>query len=153
MPVHAIAGHLVVVVAPLAAIAALWYVVRPASRRALRWPLVASATSTIALVVWAGEAAKSLLTSVKAHGTATEIVAATSHAKGADALALSSAALVTAALVAVWLLGRQNRWSGPVSRIVAVALALSGLAVLATTWTTLSAALDAVWMHHPSWKA
>lgn len=77
----------------------------------------------------------------------------TAHAKDADALALSSAALLTVALVAVWTLGRQNRWSSPVSRIVAVALALSGLAVLATTWTTLSAALDAVWMHHPSWKA
>jgi hypothetical protein len=153
MPVHAIAGHLVVVVAPLAAVVAIWYAVQPASRRALRWPLVASSTSAIALALWAGEAAKPLLTSVKTHGTAAEVVAATAHAKGADALALSLAGLVSAALVALWLLRRPGRVAGPVSWTVAVALALSGLAVLATTWTTVAAALDAVWTHHPSWKA
>lgn len=153
MPVHAIAGHLVVVVAPLAAIVALWYAARPASRRGLRWPLVASSTLTLGLVVWAAEAAKPLLASVKARGTAGEVVAATAHSKGTDSLALSSAALFLTALVALWLLRRPDRTDGPASRVVAITLALCGLAVLATTWTTLSSALQAVWLHHPSWRA
>lgn len=153
MPVHAIAGHLVVAVAPLAAIVALWCAVRPASRRGLRWPLVASSTVTVGLVVWAGEAAKPLLASVKAHGTAVEVVAATAHGKGTDSLALSSAGLFITALVALWLFRRPDRTDGLAARVVAITLGLCGLAVIATTWTTLSSALQAVWMHHPSWRA
>ncbi|MFC0712396.1 hypothetical protein [Cellulomonas biazotea] len=36
MPPHAVAGHLVVIVAPLTAILALVHTLRPATRRALR---------------------------------------------------------------------------------------------------------------------
>ncbi|WP_440107360.1 hypothetical protein [Streptosporangium sp. H16] len=52
MPVHALAGHLVIATAPLAALLALIYAWRPAARRRLRIPFVAAGAVNMALVDW-----------------------------------------------------------------------------------------------------
>ena len=39
MPLHVVIAHIAVIVAPLTALVALVYAVRPKARRALRWPL------------------------------------------------------------------------------------------------------------------
>jgi hypothetical protein len=143
MPIHAVVGHLVVILAPITALLALVYAGR---HRAL----VAGSVLTAALVVWAGEVGGTLLDRVKEHGTVAETAAATAHAKDSDTLALTVFVLLAIVLIAVLRLARPGR-IGTAPRIAAVLLALGAVAVLVTTWTTLSSALAAVWEHHPSW--
>jgi hypothetical protein len=150
MPIHAVVGHLVVILAPITALLALVYAGRHRARPALRWPLVAGSVLTAALVVWAGEVGGTLLDRVKEHGTVAETAAATAHAKDSDTLALTVFVLLAIVLIAVLRLARPGR-IGTAPRIAAVLLALGAVAVLVTTWTTLSSALAAVWEHHPSW--
>lgn len=152
MPIHAVIGHLAIILAPMAAVVALVYSVARRSRRGMRWPLVTTAGVTMALVVWAEAAGDSLIAQVKAHGSPGELADAMAHAKGSDDLATASFALLAVVLVTVWWLLRPDRPVTAASHVAAVVLAACALAVLITTATTLRAALHAVWAHHPSWS-
>jgi hypothetical protein len=153
MPIHVVAVHLVVVLAPLTAVLALVYAAWARSRRGLRWPLVITSSATAVLVAWAGEVGGPLLASVKAHGSPAEIAAATTHAKGSDRLALAAFALLGLVLALVWWLLRPGRLPSLASRAASGLVAVGALAVLVTTWTTVASALSAVWASHPSWAA
>lgn len=60
LPVHALVIHLVVVLAPLAALTAVAYAVRPGWRLALRWPTVVLAVVTGASSFVAAQSGKQL---------------------------------------------------------------------------------------------
>ena len=150
MPVHAVVGHLVVILAPITALLAIVYAISSRSRSGLRWPLLIGAVLTAGLVVWAGEVGGDLLTRVTAQGAPTEVTAAAAHAKGSDSLSVAVFALLALVLISVLRLLRPGR-TGTGPRIAAVLVVLSAVGVLVTTWTTLSSALAAVWSHHPAW--
>lgn len=65
MPAHALAGHLVLATALLAALLALIYAWRPATRHRLRLPFVAVGAVNMALVGWAAQAGATLLEALK----------------------------------------------------------------------------------------
>jgi hypothetical protein len=150
MPIHAVAGHLVIIFAPITALIAILYAASSPARSGLRWPLLAGAVVTAGLVVWAGEVGGDLLERIKTSGPASEVTAATIHAKDSDALSVAVFVLLAMVLLSVLRLLRPGR-TGTGPRIAAILLALSAVAVLVTTWTSLSSALAAVWSHHPSW--
>lgn len=151
MPVHAIAAHLVIVLAPMTAVLALVYASAPTARRRLRLPLVVATLVSAGLVTWAGEAGGTLLERVEAEGSASEVAAATAHGKGSDALAVAVFVLLGLVLGFAWSLLRPGRLPGTATRLATAVLVVSSVAVLATTWTTLASALGAVWDHHPAW--
>ena len=132
------------------ALIAVAYALVRGARAGLRWPLLVGAVASAGLVLWAGGVGSDLLDRVKAFGSASEVSAATAHAKGSDALSVAVFSLLIMVLIGVLRLLRPDR-TGTGPRVAAVLLVLSAVAVLATTWTTLASALAAVWSHHPSW--
>ncbi|MBG0816655.1 hypothetical protein [Planomonospora sp. ID82291] len=154
MPTHALAGHLVIATAPLAALLALVYAWRPTARRRLRLPLLAAGVLNMALVGWAATAGSTLLDTFKASGRTTdgELATAVVHAHQADALSVASLALLLAVLALVWWLLAPGR--PPTTGATAAACVLSACA-LAVCWfdaTTLIEATRSVWSHHPLWQ-
>lgn len=150
LPAHAVVGHLVVIVAPIAALLACVYALRPRTRRVLRWPLVAGALLTFVLAVWAGQAGGDLL---DASGPASQVPAAVdAHTHGAALLSAASFTLLVAVAV---LVPRALSPARPPERRAPVAvtlLVLCAVATLVTTGTTLLQAMEAVWSHHPGWS-
>lgn len=147
MPIHVLIAHLVVVLAPMAAVVAGVYAIAPSTRGLLRWPFVVLAGGTAALAAWAGEAGGDLLDQVTATGSPTEVAAATDHAKGSGALTLTVFALAAMAVVAGWWLLRPGRSPSPVTRVGSVVLAVTAAVVVSATVSTVMSALDAVWTH------
>lgn len=156
MPPHAVAGHLVIIVAPLTSILALVYALRPSTRRALRWPLVVVGAVTAALVVWAGEVGGDLLDELtrSAQSAGQELPAAVQHhAKGSDALAVAIFVLGVVVLSVVWGLLRPGRPSTTGARVAGAVLVVAAVTVLVTTGTVLAQAMEAVWATHGLWPA
>lgn len=154
LPAHAVVGHLVVIVAPIAALLAAVYGLAPRTRRALRWPLVAGAVLTFALAVWAGQVGQTLLAAVEsaAPGGAPLPAAVDEHAHGAALLSAASFVLLVAVAVLVPRALRPGRPRGRASSVGAAVLVLCAVGTLVTTATTLAQAMDAVWSHHPGWS-
>ncbi|WP_273651697.1 hypothetical protein [Cellulomonas fimi] len=156
MPAHAVAGHLVVIVAPLTALLALVYAAAPRTRTALRVPLVAVGAVTFALALWAGAAGGDLLDQLESAAAATgqplpaEVRA---HAKGSDALTVAVVVLGVAVLATVWGVLRPRRPATTGARIAAGVVAVAAVAVLVTTATVLTEAMGAVWATHGLWSA
>lgn len=151
MPLHVIVGHVVIIVAPLVALVALVYAAAPRTRRALRWPLVASAVITTALVLWAGDAGSHLLAQAAAADGNALPPEARRHAEGSDALGIAVFVLVIIVAAVVWWPLRPGRKkSGPGGKLAAVLLGIAAVAVLVTTGTVLMQAMQAVWATH-SW--
>lgn len=156
MPAHAVAGHLVVILAPLVAILALVYTGRPGARRALRWPLVVGGAVAFAVAVWAGDAGGALLEQLEqAASTSGEPLPAAvrTHAKGSDALVVALFALGGAVLAVAWGPLRPGRAVTTPGRVAAVVVAVAGLAVLVTTGTVLVESMRAVWSTQDLWSA
>lgn len=150
LPAHAVVGHLVVIVAPIAALLAAVYALRPRTRRALRWPVVLGAVLTFALAVWAGQAGGALL---DASGPAGQVPAAVdAHAHGAGLLSAASFLLLVAVAVLVPRVLSPGRPPERRAPIAVTLLVLCALATLVTTGTTLAQAMQAVWSHHPGWS-
>lgn len=155
LPAHAVVGHLVVIVAPLAAILAAVYALRPRARRALRWPLVVTTLLTFVLVLWAGEVGGTLLDALERSSAAAGTTAAgviDAHAHGSSSLAAAAFALLVAVAVLVpraLAPGRSPQHRAPVAVGV---LVLCALATLVTTATTLAQAMQAVWAQQPGWS-
>lgn len=156
MPVHAVAGHLVVVAAPVTAILALVYALGPPTRRALRWPLVLTGAVTAGLAVWAGEAGGDLLEQLRAAALAQgeRLPAAVQHhAKGSDALTVAIVVLGVVVLSVVWGVLRPGRATTVGARVGAALVVVAALAVLVTTGTVLAQAMEAVWSTHGLWPS
>lgn len=156
MPAHAVAGHVVLIVAPVTALLAFAYALAPRARAALRWPLVLVGAATAGLVIWVGEAGGRLRGELAraAEATGETLPAAVQqHAKGSDALAVAVVALGIVVLSVVWGALRPDRRTGTGARVAAGALVLASAAVLVTTATVLVEATRAVWSTHGLWPA
>jgi uncharacterized membrane protein len=134
LPLHPLVVHLVVVLAPVAALTGLVYVFVPAWRWLLRWPLVVLAvlTAVASLVaVWAGE---SLL---EARPQLAPLVE--DHQDWGELLRIASLAYVGVAAMGAWALGgpsalasgRGARESNPVLGVPAIVLVAVGAVTLA----------------------
>ncbi|MBB2924431.1 hypothetical protein [Cellulomonas cellasea] len=154
LPSHAVVGHLVVIVAPIAALLAATYALGPRTRRLLRWPVVAGAALTFALAVWAGQAGQVLLAAVQAAASGGEPLPAAvdGHAHGASMLSAAAFVLLVAVAALLPRVLAPGRPRGRAASVGAAVLALCALGTLVTTATTLVQAMEAVWSHHPGWS-
>lgn len=173
MPEHLVIAHAALLLAPLAGCLAIAYAALPTARGRLAWPLLGLCGLALTLVLWAAGPGKTLLTRLEQTATPAEVEAARAHAHGSDSLAVAVAALLVVAGVAVWRLRRAGRAGGvapargpapqdeatpatdtaPTRQpILATLAALSGLAVLVTTWLVLHGALEAVNASHTTWR-
>ncbi|GIH94328.1 hypothetical protein ACFFMN_05675 [Planobispora siamensis] len=156
MPVHVLAGHLVIVTAPLAALLALVYAWRPAVRRGMRLPLVAAGVLNLAVAVWAEQAGSALyeeLTAAADRAGQQLPPTVLSHAHQGDALTVSSFALAVTVLAVVWRSLAPGRERGAGSLIASGVLTAAVVAVWVFTATTVVQALQAVWSHHTLWQS
>lgn len=148
MPVHVIAGHLVIIAAPLSVLLALVYALWPRARAGVRWPLLVSAVLSFALAVWAEVLGSDLYHRLEQSGSAPPgaVAQAYLHAKAGDLLTVST--LVLAVLVAVlvfWRLSPRRAPAGGPHAIAAGLLVVGALAVAWYTADTLALAMQAVW--------
>lgn len=148
MPTHVLIAHLAVIVAPVAALIALVYAVRPSSRRGMRWPLVVSGVAAVAISFWASTQGSALYQELTARAAAngTELPAAVfAHGHGSDVLLVATFALAVVVLALVWWLLAPGR-RAPVAGVVAAGvLAVAALGTLGATWVVLEQAIQAVW--------
>lgn len=155
MPFHVVIAHIAVIVAPLTALIALVYAVRPAVRRGMRWPLVVGAAASVTLTVMAADAGETLWKSLKSAAEARSLtlpVTVWAHAHGSDVFTLSVVALAILAVAFAWWLLRPGRTQTVWTVVAAVLLSISALATLVTTGIVLAQAMTAVWSQHPLWK-
>ena len=111
---------------------------------------------TAVLVVWAGEVGGDLWDELRdvAQAAGDELPAAVQqHAKGSDALAVAVFALGVAVLATVWGVLRPGRPTTPGARVAGAVVTVAAVAVLVTTGTVLTQAMQAVWSTHVSWPA
>ncbi|GII06011.1 hypothetical protein [Planobispora takensis] len=155
MPVHVLAGHLVIVTAPLTALLALLYAWRPAVRRGLRLPLVAAGVLNLAAALWAEQAGSALyeeLTATARRAGRQLPPTVLSHAHQGDALAVSCFVLAVTVLVVVRRALAPGRERGTGAIVASGVLSAAVIAVWIFTATTLVQALQAVWSHHTLWQ-
>lgn len=153
MPAHVVLGFATLLVATVAALVALVHALVPASRRALRWPTLALAVVALVGALATSEAGATLLDAVQATGSAEEVAAAQTHAKGSDTLATALFLLVVAVLSTTWGALRPGRTAWTVgARIGASAVALTAVGTLAGVVLVVGQALAAVAAGHPTWS-
>jgi hypothetical protein len=147
MPVHVVAGHLVIIAAPISVLLALVYALRPASRAGMRWPLLVSTALSFALAVWAAIVGSDLYDQMKQTAAdPAQIAQAYAHAEAGDLLTVST--LVLAALVVglvFWRLSPRRTPTGGPHVLAAGLLVVAALAVAWYTADTLALAMQAVW--------
>lgn len=157
LPVHILVLHAFVVVGPLAALATLAFVARPAWREALRWPVAVAAVVT-GISGWvtkeSGEklAARLVpdLEAVKGHGsTDPQVQAVLDHAQSGDlAAAVGLLFMVVVAVSVLWGL-REEAAITPLRGVVrTTALALvviSSIALLGTVYFAGDSGASAAW--------
>ena len=155
MPIHAIAGHLALVTAPLAALLALVYAARPEGRGAVRVPLLVAVLLNTGVTIWSATSGSPLYGRLRelAGGAAAGFQAqALPHAKRGDLLTLVS--LVLAVLVVVLVFRRLAPGRPASGAGHAVAAGTLGIAALLVAWLTASTqwlATQSVWSHHQLW--
>lgn len=147
MPLHVVAGHLVIIAAPIAVLLALVYALRPAARAGMRWPLLVAAVLTFGLAAWAAVGGSDFYGELKAGaGGPSEVARTYLHAKAGDLLTVATLVLAVVVVALVfWLLSPRRAAAGVPHAIAAGALVLSALAVAWYTADTLVLAMEAVW--------
>ena len=152
MPTHAVLAVITLAISAVTAALALTYAAGPATRRTLRWPLLAVSTGAFVLATVTDHLGEALLDAVKAAGSAAEVQAAQEHAHGSDALTVAVFALLVVVLSTIWkaLSPRKQTWNAGAA-IGAVLLGLASVAVFVTAAFVLVQALHAVTLGHPSW--
>jgi hypothetical protein len=148
LPLHALVVHATVVFVPLAAFAAIFYVV-PRWRWLLRWPMLLVNLAAALLVQVSVMSGKNLervrhLESPQVH----------THEQWAEKLRIAMFVLAVVAVVAFWALGYVTRLVGATDRQAKVAaleapmmvlLPLAGVVVLVLVYLTGDAGARAVW--------
>ena len=145
LPVHILVIHAVVAFAPLAALLAIGYAVRPAWRRVLRWPvaLLAVATGVGGFVgAESGEALERRLVGAGVGGETLDLIH--EHAEAGDLARTVCLAFAAIALVAVLWLLRPGR-GGVIGLLVAAILVIASVAVTATVLIAGHKGSTAVW--------
>lgn len=113
LPVHVLVIHVVVVLGPLAALAALAYVVRPVWRARLRWPvgLLAVVTGLSAAVAAAsGEDLEERVAAAAPGSTALHLMH--EHVEAGDLARTLCLVFMVVALLMLWVLPAQGRPRG-----------------------------------------
>ena len=153
LPVHVLVIHAVVVLAPLAGLAAVLYAVRPAWRGVLRWPLLALAAVSAAgatVAAASGEELEGRLRGLGIGGATLEAIE--THAERGELV--RNVALVFVVLVAVAtlrLLTPAGSSDGParggavVGVVVAALVAVVGVGLVVTTVLAGHSGSTAVW--------
>lgn len=155
LPVHVLAVHGAVVLAPLAALVALAYAALPRWRWALRWPMLAAAVVAAGATVLSYLSGEDLL---EQRPNLLEIPALADkihlHQDRAEVLLWVAIAFVAVAALAAWALGGPSALvSGGGARetragwgvLVLVVLVVGALALLVLTYLTGEAGARAVW--------
>lgn len=144
MPTHALLASATLVVAGVAALLSLGYAWCPRLRRALRWPLLATATAATLLALAAVTAGSSLLRELEKSAEAAEVAAAQTHGHSADGFAIAVLCLLVAVLATIWsaLAPGRERWSAGMW-VAAALLTATAIAAILTGGQVLNAALDA----------
>lgn len=137
LPLHPLVVHAAVVFGPLAALAALAYLVPP-WRDYLRWPMVGLALVATGAVVVAYLSGNDFLDSKPELATSPQVQ---EHQERAELLLWTTLAFGVAALGAGWL----HRRTGAVRVIIDVLLGVLALAVLVLVIRTGDAGSRAVW--------
>lgn len=156
MPAHAAIAHLAVIVAPMTALIALVYALRPASRRGMRWPLIIGSLASVIAAFWAGAVGATLYDALASGASAqgaTLPAAVLTHAHGSDTLTLAVVALLLVVLAVVWWVLRPGRAASVGSHVAAAVLAVAAVVTLVATVLVLTEALTAVWTLHPYWRS
>ena len=144
MPLHAVLATATLVLAGIAAVLALGYAWSPRLRRALRWPLLATATAATLLALAAATAGSSLLYDLEKSADAAEVAAAQAHGHSADGFAVAVLCLLVVVLATIWSALRpgRERWSAGMW-VGAALLTATAVATIVTGGQVLDAALDA----------
>ena len=151
LPLHPLVVHVVVVFAPLAALAAVGYAVVPGWRWLLRWPLVAAtlvAAAGAVLAVFSGEslaASRGLdrLPAVQTHAQRGELLRNT--LLGFTVLVAVAASRLGGPSALVSGRGARRRHGGPADAVVGALLLLGAVAVLVTAVLAGDSGSRAVW--------
>ena len=134
LPVHALVVHAVVILAPLAALAGIAFLV-PKWRHALRWPLVvlaAIATASAFVAKQSGEILKEALGDQLTGNATGDLVER--HQELADKLWIALLVLFALAIIAV--VTHSRTASGPIGFLFALIVTVAALAVLVLTVQT-----------------
>jgi hypothetical protein len=149
LPLHPLVVHAVVVLAPLAALTGLAYVLVPRWRWLLRWPFVALALATALAAVLATASGESLLDSRPELEPLVE-----DHEDWGELLRTASLAYAAAAALAAWALGGPSalvsgRGARGTTRVVggvaAVLVTVGAAAVLVLVFLAGDSGARAVW--------
>lgn len=150
LPVHVLVIHAVVVIAPLTALAAIWYAVRPASRPGLKWPLTAGAlvTGVTGLIAGSsGEALERRVTAANA-GDAAAIKLVHDHAEAGDLARIFCLGLMVVVLAAIFALlppAGAPRFGAGLANVTAALLVLAALATTGSVILTGHSGAKAAW--------
>ncbi len=151
LPTHILIIHVVVVLGPIAALAALAYVVRPLWRPTLKWPLVALAAVTAASGLLAGESGEALERRVKATGaSAAKLALVHDHAEAGDVAKVLCLLFLIVVVVAVFWGLKPTGAHGPIALVSTIVVALASLALLASVTLTGHSGANASWADLPA---
>lgn len=150
LPVHILVIHVVVVVGPLAAVAAIAYALRPAWRRPLRWPLVVTAVTTAGFGMVAAGSGEELQRRVSRAGAdAATMSLVSEHAEAGEVtqvLGVVFAVAVGAAVFALLPSTGGPRWGHErLGALWAVGLVVLSLALLGSITVTGHSGATAAW--------
>ncbi|WP_435742239.1 DUF2231 domain-containing protein [Nocardioides sp. SYSU DS0663] len=139
LPLHALAVHAAVVLAPLAALLAVAYAVVPRWRDWLRWPVVALAVPA-AVAVWVAHLSGEALVEANQYGgPLLELVE--THEERAEVFRLAVLAFAVVAVLAAAL----HRRGGAVRWVLAALLAVTAVATLVYAVLTGDAGAQIAW--------
>ena len=144
LPVHVLIIHAVVVIAPLTALMAIWYAVRPASRASLRLPLAAGAVITGVSGLIAGASGEALEHRVRAADSADAAALALvhDHAEAGDLARILCLVLMVVTLAAVFYL---LPLGAAVAKVTASAVILASVAAMGSVIITGHTGAKAAW--------
>lgn len=150
LPTHILVIHAVVVLGPIAALAAIAYAVRPGWRPALRWPLAGLAVATGLTGAVAGESGEQLEHRLRGAGLGADQMALVhDHAEAGDLAKVICLVFMAVVLVAVlWSL--KPGAGGPLALATVVGLVLVALATIGSVSVT---ATRAQRRRGPTWSA
>ncbi len=149
LPVHVLVVHAVVVLGPLAGLAAVAYALRPTWRTVLRWPLVVLAVAAAATALVATESGEALERRIGSLGVSDGVrQAIREHSeRGELARTVAIAVLVVTVAAVTWLL--RPAAPGPGGRaatvVAASVLAVAGVALVVVTVLAGHSGSSVVW--------
>lgn len=149
LPVHALVIHAVVILAPLAALSAIAYVLRPAWRRVLRWPTGIAAVITGVTAFVAAESGEQLQVRVsQTRASSTDFDLLGVHVEWGDRARIACLVFMVLVLAAVLFVRppeQEQPRTHPLEVLLTVVVVLASVAVLTTVILAGHAGSRVVW--------